>query len=196
MTLNLTLASVVIVCLVLLYKYGRQFALAGEPGLPFELRRAELIYAEQAFQTEGRPKLRARVDRAYRKSNGTYVLLELKSRKRRVAYLSDIIELSTQRVALMEQESVAVAAYGYVLTQDANGRWLGTVRVSLLNEQQIYELMSRRSAVLADQAVARANGSPHLCPSCAHRSNCMSVLGKGYLQDGIVHYMGGVRSAH
>ncbi|RUP35430.1 MAG: hypothetical protein EKK45_01050 [Curvibacter sp.] len=179
MTLNLTLAGVVIVCLVLLYRYGRQFALAGEPGLPFELRRAELIYAEQTFQTGGLPRLRARVDRAYRKSNGTYVLLELKTRKRRVAYLSDVIELSAQRVALMEQESAAVAAYGYVLTQHASGRWLGTVRVSLLNVQQVYELMNRRSAVMADQALAKANGFPYLCPNCLHRSKCMLTAGHG-----------------
>lgn len=177
MTLNLALVGVVIVGLALLYRYGRQFALAGEPGLPFELRRAELIYAERTFQTEGRPKLRARVDRAYRKSNGTFVLLELKSRKRKVAYSSDIIELSAQRVALMEQ-GVSVALHGYVLTQDVGGRCLGAVRVNLLNEQQIDKLINRRSAVLMDQEFARTNGFPHLCRTCEHRSKCMQAASR------------------
>lgn len=177
MTLNLILMGAVLVGLVLLCRYGRHFALAGDPELPFELRRANLVYAEQTFQTDGRLRLRARVDRAYRKSNGTYVLLELKSRRRKVAYSSDIIELSAQRVALMEQERVAVALHGYVLAQDDTGACLGTVRVTLFNEQQVYELMRRRNAVLANPAVAKENGFPRLCPSCKHRSKCVSASG-------------------
>lgn len=175
MTLNIILIGAVLACLVLLCRYGCHFVLAGYPELPFELRRADLIFAEQTFQTDGRPRLRARVDRAYRKSNGTYVLLELKSRKRKVAYLSDIIELSAQRAALMQQEGVAVALHGYVLAQDVTGQFLGSIRVGLLDEQQIYELIKRRRAVLDNPGLAIANGFPHLCSSCEHRAECMSA---------------------
>lgn len=179
MTLNWTWIGVFLVGLILLFRYGRRFTSIRDSHLPFELRRAELAYAEHTFQTDDKPRLRARVDRVYRMSNGTYVLLELKSRRRKVAYSSDIIELSAQRVALMAQEGVPVALHGYVLAQDANGRFIGAVRVDLLNEQQVYALMKRQSAVLADPEVAVANGFPRLCASCEHASRCMSAHPRG-----------------
>lgn len=174
MTLNLIFVGTVLVGLALLYRYGSHFALPGHPRLPFELRRAELIYAEQTFQTEGRPMLRARVDRAYRKSSGVYVLVELKTRSRKVAFQSDVIELSTQRVALMMQMDVEVALYGYVLVQSIDGQSLGVIRVPLFDERVIHLLVERRRQILKGDSMPRVNGFPHLCKTCAHRSRCFN----------------------
>lgn len=172
MTLNWTWVGVFLAGLILLFRYGRRFAQIGDFGLPLELRRAELVYAEQAFQTDDKPRLRARVDRAYRKSNGAYVLVELKTRSRKVAFQSDVIELSVQRVALAVQMNVPVELYGYVLIQQIDGRTLGVVRVPLLGEQSVYQLAEWRQQIVEGEGVPRVNGFPHLCKTCSYRAAC------------------------
>lgn len=175
MTLNLILMGAVLVGLVLFCRYGPHFALAGDPELPFELRRANLVYAEQTFETDGRLRLRARLDRAYRKANGVFVLVELKTRSRKVAFASDVIELSAQRVALMNQMNVTVARYGYVFVQHAEGKTLGVVRVPLLDEHAVVSLAERQQSILMEDGVPRANGFPHLCKTCAFRPRCLGA---------------------
>ena len=67
-----------------------------ERGLPAELRGAEIAYAERTFRSH-RHRLVARLDRAYRTPAGVQ-LVELKTRPRDAVYMSDVIELSTQRM--------------------------------------------------------------------------------------------------
>lgn len=68
-----------------------------ERGLPDELRGAEIAYAERTFRSH-RHRLVARLDRAYRTPAGVQ-LVELKTRPRNAVYMSDVVELSTQRIS-------------------------------------------------------------------------------------------------
>lgn len=143
-------------------------------GLPPELRSAELVFAERLFRIEVPVALTAKVDRAYRRPDGVFVLLELKTRARAKVFLSDVIELSVQRLALSGAEDVPVSAYGYVLIQDPDGRRLACRRVQLLSATQVAALDQRRRQLLAGTVAPQSNGAPALCPHCAHRSRCFS----------------------
>ncbi len=144
----------------------------GATHLPIELRRAELVYAEQQFRAVGSVVLPAKVDRAYRRRDGVFVLLELKTRARAKVYLSDVIELSAQRIALAAETRSPVAEHGYVLIQGPDGRQLACRRVKLLSDGAVLELARRRSRLLTGEAAPRANGAPHLCRSCTQRERC------------------------
>jgi hypothetical protein len=98
--------SVVILLLALLAWFCRWWRKWG--WVPRELWDAELAYAEKLFKAPGPVVLTARVDRAYSKRDGAIVLVELKTRRRLQSYPSDVIELSAQRVALVEQTNVGV----------------------------------------------------------------------------------------
>src|SRR6218665_3000086 len=96
------------------------------------LRRAELVYSERVFRVHEPEVISAKVDRAYRRGDGVFVLLELKTRVHARAYSSDVIELSAQRLALGGELGLPVAAHGYVLIQAPDGRQIGCQRVRLL----------------------------------------------------------------
>lgn len=83
--------------------------------LPRELRRAELVYSEALFRVEVPEPISARVDRSYQRRDGMLVLLELKTRRHARVYLSDVIELSAQRVAQSGALGQPVSAHAYVL---------------------------------------------------------------------------------
>ncbi len=143
--------------------------------LPIELRRAELVFAEQQFRTAGPVILHAKVDRAYRGRDGVFVLLELKTRARARVYLSDVIELSAQRIALATERRVPVAEHGYVLIQGSDGRQLACRCVKLLSDAEMLELAWRRFRLLTGEIPPRANGAPHLCRGCAQRDRCTAA---------------------
>ena len=86
--------------------------------LPPELRTAQLIYAERLFRSTGLVSITAKVDRVYRNGANELVLLELKTRCASRAYLSDVIELSAQRIAVMAQTGEPVSGHGYVLIEE------------------------------------------------------------------------------
>lgn len=170
--MNLILIGLVLVGLALIASWWRHFALAGDLRLPFELRRSELVFAERTFRATGRISLHARVDRAYRKPDGSYVLLELKTRGRHATYLSDVIELSVQRVALMSELGVPVCLHGYVVIQQRDGGPMKWMRVDLLEESAVQRLAYRRQEVLAGREQATLSGSPGMCRCCAYAESC------------------------
>src|SRR5690606_30551387 len=122
---------------------------AGQALLPRELRRAELAYSERLFRATEPEAISAKVDRAYRRRDGVFVLLELKTRAHTRVYPSDVIELSAQRVALSTELCQPVAAHGYVLIQDPDGGLLACRRVRLLAAAEVVSLARRRRQVLA-----------------------------------------------
>ncbi|AEF88863.1 hypothetical protein DelCs14_1843 [Delftia sp. Cs1-4] len=145
---------------------------SGQPLLPRELRQAELAYSERLFRASDPEAISAKVDRAYRRRDGMFVLLELKTRVHARVYPSDVIELSAQRVALGFELGQPVSARGYVLIQAPDGRQLACCRVRLLPAAEVIALVQRRRQVLAGTIEARANGAPHLCGGCAQRQRC------------------------
>jgi hypothetical protein len=67
--------------------------------LPEELKAASLEFAERVFYTRWPFRLYAKIDRAYRTPYGALVLTELKRRFERLAYQSDVVEPSAQKLA-------------------------------------------------------------------------------------------------
>ncbi len=166
----LAIIAVAMLCLgVWWWLYLRR---AGWSSLPGELRRAELVYSERLFRVWEPEAISAKVDRAYRRHDGVFVLLELKTRTHARHYLSDVIELSAQRLALGSEVGLPVAAHAYVLVQGPDGRQLGCHRVRLLPAQDVLALVRRRRLLLEGRIEPRINGAPHLCGNCAHRQRC------------------------
>ncbi len=142
--------------------------------LPPELRTAELIYAERLFRCVGTVSITAKVDRAYRNAAGDLILLELKKRRAHRAYLSDVIELSAQRAAVMAQTGKPVATYGFVLTEASDGRGTAWHRVDLMRQGDVTALSLRRKALLTGEAHARDARSLGICRTCPFVRECCS----------------------
>ena len=140
--------------------------------LPSELRTARLIYAERLFRSVGPVSITAKVDRVYRNAAGRLVLLELKTRRASRAYLSDIIELSAQRIAVMTQTGEPVAEHAYVLTETPDGRKARFHRVMLMAPASVVALALRREFLLVGETEARRARWPGVCRTCAFLQKC------------------------
>jgi len=142
--------------------------------LPWELRRAQLVYAEQLFKVPAPVALTARVDRGYRNPAGIIVLVELKTRQCDRVYRSDVIELSAQRVAVMAQTGEQVALYAYVVVQGPSGRRVAH-RTGLLDVVEVEGLILRREAILIRGTAPRCSRSVHLCRGCCFQRRCRNL---------------------
>ncbi len=175
--LSAGITAFVAFALVFLFVVGRRIrrsriVLPDSRWLPRELRNAELVYAERTFKTTDPIPIVARVDRAYRKSDGVIVLVDLKTRRGNRPFLSDIIELSAQRLAVQGQTGETIADYGYVLTQRVKSRTKKPQRAKLLSIEEVIRLAKRRRAILARVAVPERARVERLCPQCAFEREC------------------------
>ncbi len=144
---------------------------------PAALRDAELVYMEKLFRISTPVGLVAKLDRAYRMPSGLLVLVEFKTRSSNQPFLSDVIQLSAQRMAVMGQTGQSVASYGYVMVKAPTTRALPTAyRVELLSDDQVVALVRRREAILANRISARRAWSKKACRTCALRQQCDSLL--------------------
>ena len=154
---------------------GREH-LDDERGLPRELRGAAIAYAERTFKSE-RHKLVARLDRAYRTTRGLE-LVELKTRASNVVYMSDVIELSVQRLAVQDQTGEPVVADAWVVVENSGTRVRRPHRVRLLEDKQIAVMSQRYRGIVGKQV---GNPSPaksvRQCQQCAHRGRCSATFG-------------------
>ena len=140
--------------------------------LPAELRAARLVYAERLFRSSGSPVVSAKVDRAYRDHAGVLVLVELKTRSIDKAYMSDVIELSAQRYALMAQTCEPVATHGYVLVERAGTSSRHCIRVPLLGSPRVEQLAQLHADLIEGRVESRGPWSTGVCAECAFRSAC------------------------
>jgi hypothetical protein len=142
-----------------------------ERGLPGELRGAEVAYAERTFRSH-RHRLVARLDRAYRTPAGIQ-LVELKTRPRDAVYMSDVIELSVQRICLEDETGEAVASEAWVVVQNS---WTGTRRprtVRLMETLEIMAMRARYADVVQGRVGRPAPARSHSqCKQCAHQARC------------------------
>lgn len=141
--------------------------------LPEELKGHLLAYAERKFTSRGDRQVVARVDRAYRSPGGVISLVELKTRSVDRTYPSDIIELSTQRMALTGENGEEVAPVAWVVVQSAAGR--KAHRVGLMSTRAVRDLASRRDALLEGTALPMFPATSRTCASCAFRVRCYAV---------------------
>jgi hypothetical protein len=154
-----------------------QRRLGDERGLPRELVGAEIAYAEQTFRSV-RSRLVARLDRAYR-LDGELKLVELKTRPRNVVYMSDIVELSVQRVAVQEQAGVAVSGEAWVVVQNSITGARRAHRVLLLPRADVVQMAQRyRDVVSGRVPVPSQARSIEQCRKCGHRDDCSARFGE------------------
>ena len=146
--------------------------LAGdEQGLPDELRGAEIAFAEMTFRSHRR-RLVARLDRAYRTSHGLQ-LVELKTRARDAVYMSDVIELSVQRIAVEDETGEGVSSDAWVVVQKSRSGARRPHKVRLLGVDEIASMSERYSDVVrGNGGLPTPSRSLAQCDQCAHRSRC------------------------
>ena len=143
---------------------------------PAALRDAELVYMEKLFRISTPVGLVAKLDRAYRLPSGLLVLVEFKTRWSNQPFLSDVIQLSAQRMAVMGQTGQSVASYGYVMVKAPTRRALPIAHfVKLMTGEQVVALVRRREEILAGRGVLpRKSSSLKTCDACAFRADCDS----------------------
>ena len=142
---------------------------------PEALLDAELLYVEKVLRVSRPASLVARVDRAYRTPSGVVVLVELKSRWFNRPFLTEVIQLSAQKLALEGQLRQRVARHGYVVVKTPSKAGHHTAhRVELMSRADVLALIKRREDILANRVVPRYAESPGICRNCAFRSECDS----------------------
>ena len=169
--------AVGVVCFALALAWRRSLqtnAARAERALrPAALRDAELVYMEKLFRISTPVGLVAKLDRAYRLPSGLLVLVELKTRWINQPCLSDVIQLSAQRVAVMGQTRQAVASYAYVMVKVPTRQALPIAhRVNLMTDQQLVALVRRREGILAGRILPRWPVFLKTCDTCAFRGEC------------------------
>jgi CRISPR-associated exonuclease Cas4 len=146
-----------------------------EHGLPAELQGAQLAYAEKTFRSRRR-ELVARLDRAYR-VDGELRLLELKTREQDAVYMSDVIELSVQRIAVQDQTKERVSTGAWVVVQSASSGTRRPHRMRLMSEGEVAAMRERHQAVIGGRATdPKPARSLTQCAQCAHRSRCSAAF--------------------
>ena len=145
-----------------------------EHGLPAELRGAEIAFAEQTFRSRGR-RLVARLDRAYRTPTGLQ-LVELKTRARNAVYMSDVIELSVQRIAVADETGESVSSDAWVVIQRPGRDARMSHKVRLMGVEEIAAMSERYGAVVRGK-VGRPNAARSIsqCAQCVHRTRCSAT---------------------
>lgn len=140
---------------------------------PDELASAGLLYMETQFRVRGPVPLVARIDRAYQAADGVIVLVELKTRWKSRPYLSDVIQLSAQKMAIEGQTGLRVAEYAFITTQrpttNAGHR---SHKVQLMPPSEIVALHRRREDVIAGRIPPMYAHPAGACKGCAFRARC------------------------
>ena len=156
--------------------HASRAALAERTSRPRALRDATLIYMEKQFRISNPVGLVAKLDRAYRMPSGMIVLVEFKTRRLDRPLLSDVVQLSAQRVAVMGQTGETVASYAYVMIKTRSWRALPIAhRVNLMSHEQVVALVRRREGILAGRVLPRGPSSLKTCDACSFRGSCNKV---------------------
>jgi CRISPR-associated exonuclease Cas4 len=155
---------------------GPRVRAGDQRGLPAELRGAQIAFAEVTFRSHRR-RLVARLDRAYRTSDGLQ-LVELKTRARDAVYMSDVIELSVQRIAVEDESGESVSGEAWVVVQNSRSGVRRPHKVRLLGVAEIMAMNERYSDVVRGK-VGRPNPSRSLsqCAQCPHKARCSATFG-------------------
>lgn len=143
---------------------------------PSALREAELVFVEKPFRSRGRWPIVARVDRVYRLPSGLLMLVELKTRSSLKVTLSDVIQLSAQRVAMMDALGEVVASEAFALAPGRTERQpLQARAVRLLPRKTVLEIAARRSRLLAGHDVPQPATEDRSCHTCGFQGRCRSA---------------------
>jgi len=163
-----------IACFLCLWRSRGAIAVQAErASRPEALFDAKLVYMEKLFRVFKPVGLVAKLDRAYRTPSGLIVLVELKCRWINRPFLSDVIQLSVQKMAVEGQTGQTVSSFGYVVVKAPSKRTLQTAhRVELMPDEDVIALVRRRDEILARRITPRYSESQKMCQACAFRSQC------------------------
>ncbi|WP_038205752.1 PD-(D/E)XK nuclease family protein [Xenophilus azovorans] len=171
--LGFALTGLVLVFLLALIWQARKKVRDERASRPRALAHAELVYMETLFRIREPFRLVAKVDRVYRLLGGSLVLVELKTRRRDRPYLTDVIQLSAQRLAVQQQTGEVVEPYAFVsVLGPGRGERIRSHRVALLEADALIRLHRRRRAILARQEAPAYAAADAACRGCALRSKC------------------------
>jgi CRISPR-associated exonuclease Cas4 len=98
--------------------------------------------------------------------------VELKTRSIPRAYLSDVIELSAQRLALEAQTGEWVDDCAYVVVQVSRRAVKIPRMVRLLAREEVIGLANKRELIVAGAVAPRYTRTTALCAHCAFRREC------------------------
>lgn len=157
-------------------RHGLRTRAADEQGLPAELGGAQIAFAEATFRSHRR-RLVAKLDRAYRTLDGLQ-LVELKTRAHDVVYMSDVIELSVQRIAVEDDTGEQVSPQAWVVVQNSQRGVRRPHKVRLLGVDEIAAMRERYGDVVRGQG-GRPNPARSLsqCAQCSHLGRCSATFG-------------------
>lgn len=171
------MAAILAICLWLGTRKAR-LTRTEQAWLPVELRHARIEFAERYFYAKRPVRLIAKVDRVYKDESGTLFVTELKRRVKTQAYLSDVVELSAQKVAIERGGRRAVAEVGFVVIEHPVTQKRTPIRVRLLREHEIIVLATRYERLVDGGAMPDKANVAGLCRSCAYADRCRpEVLG-------------------
>jgi error-prone DNA polymerase len=151
-------------------KYGRDRAALTAAVISYRPKSA-IRNVGKLFRAPGPVGLTAKVDRVYWVEGKAFVLVELKTRRANRTYLSDVIELSAQRVALMKQTGQEVLMHAYVVVQVEDGSRIAH-RASLLSMADVDAWIERRQAILSGAIQPRRVCAPSFCSRCGFKEKC------------------------
>lgn len=150
--------------------------------MPPELAQAELVLSErQLFTTLNESSVPVKPDQAYRLPDGRVVPVETKTRTHNVIHNSDIIQLSLQRLALIDAsrmlEQSPIAPHGYVRIKDKAGRRRPRYqRAALWTRDRLEALHRRYLGIIAGDIRPIPQTNKKACAGCPHRSRCPTAL--------------------
>lgn len=179
LALGIGLAGLVLTFLLVAW-HARRRGRDERASRPKALANAQLVYMEALFRIQEPIPLVAKVDRVYRLASGALVLVELKTRRQSRPYLTDVIQLSAQRLAIERQTGAVVEPYAFVTVLGVGrGRQFHSHRVALLDADALVRLHRRRQAILAMRVTLTYACSQAACLGCSLRSKCDRFGGRG-----------------
>jgi CRISPR-associated exonuclease Cas4 len=124
------------------------------------------------FYTKRPVRLIAKVDRVYKDERATHFVTELKRRVKTQVYLSDVVELSAQKVAIERGSRRSAAEIGFVVIEHPVTQKRTPIPVQLLREQEIIALATRYERLIVGGAMPDKANVAGLCRSCAYADRC------------------------
>ena len=165
------MAAILVVCLWLGTRKAR-LRRTEQAWLPVELQHARIEFAERYFYAKRPVRLIAKVDRVYKDERGTLFVTELKRRVKAQAYLSDVVELSAQKLAIERGGRRAVAEVGFVVVEHPVTQRRTPIAVRLLREHEIIAIATRYGHLVDGGAMPDKANVVSLCRSCAYADRC------------------------
>jgi hypothetical protein len=164
-------------CLAYLRKISKQIGVFWPSTMQrsHDLAARNLAFAERTFAIQRPIELTARVDRVYDDGH-VLKLLELKTRTTTKVYLSDVFELSAQRLAVRSNTGREVSDQGYVLLLHPVTRRESLHRVDLLPESSVLGLAHRRQQLMAGLAEPARPQNAAVCKQCEYAAECARLV--------------------